>query len=401
MRRSKPLVVVIGVALVLGVGFAVATVLRSNPVKSNPVTTDACGSVTEAPTYKHVVVIVEENHSYGPIIGSGDAPYIDSLAASCGTATNYHNVTHFSLPNYLALTGGLSLSALAPFYNDCSPTSCAWPGSSIFGQTFAKSYQESMPYNCDTTASGLYAPKHNPELYFSDANCSTRDVPFSGGSGGGTSTCPSTVKQGASGAVVRTLQMDLNRWGAKPHLTINGNFDVPTQMAVDYLKSANGLPADGVASLKVWAVLGACRSGGTTGLIADFQTQAAAPAFAFVAPNLCNDMHDCSVATGDEWLKTNLAALLATPVYKSGNTAVFLTWDEGEPGSAGAACANNVSDQGCHVALLVIAPSVKPGTQVNTPLDHYSLLRTVEQLLGLAYLREAQTATSMVQAFNL
>jgi len=47
-----------------------------------------------------------ENHSYNQIIGSSQAPYINSLAGQFGLATNYRAVAHPSLPNYLALTGG-------------------------------------------------------------------------------------------------------------------------------------------------------------------------------------------------------------------------------------------------------------------------------------------------------
>jgi hypothetical protein len=45
-----------------------------------------------------------ENHSHGDIIGSPQAPYIDSLAAECGLAAIYHNISHPSLPNYLGAT---------------------------------------------------------------------------------------------------------------------------------------------------------------------------------------------------------------------------------------------------------------------------------------------------------
>ncbi len=48
-----------------------------------------------------------ENHSFGDIIGNtAQAPYLNSLAAECGLATNYHNISHPSLPNYIAATSG-------------------------------------------------------------------------------------------------------------------------------------------------------------------------------------------------------------------------------------------------------------------------------------------------------
>jgi hypothetical protein len=274
-----------------------------------------CGVLTTAPTIKHVIVIMEENHSYSATVGH--MPYLDGLAAQCGLATNYHSTTHNSLPNYLAMTSGLPMASLAPFVGDCSPTTCGTTAGSIFAQTFAKSYQESMPSNCDWNGSGEYAPKHNPYVYYKvKDSCSTRDVSL-------------------------------------------------------------------------------------TSLVPDFGKEATAPSFAFVTPNLCNDMHDCSVGTGDAWLKALVPKLIATPVYQSHDTAILITTDEGEPASAGENCAANVGDQSCHVELVVVAPSVKPGTRAAGSFNHYSLLRASEDLLGLSRLGQAASAPSLIPSFNL
>ena len=111
--------------------------------------------------------------------------------------------------------------------------------------------------------------------------------------------------------------------------------------------------------------------------------------FSFVTPNLCHDMHDCSVKDGDAWLSTWLPKLFAGSQYRAGRTAVFLTWDEDDRS------ADN------HIATLVLAPSVRAGTASSTKFDHYSMLRTTEQLLGLGFLGKAATATGMRGAFNL
>lgn len=87
-----------------------------------PTAANTCGSAPTAPTYKHVIWIFFENHSYSTVIGSSDAPYINSVADECGLATNYHNVTHPSLPNYISATSGLDLASLDPFTGDCDPT---------------------------------------------------------------------------------------------------------------------------------------------------------------------------------------------------------------------------------------------------------------------------------------
>jgi hypothetical protein len=112
-------------------------------------------------------------------------------------------------------------------------------------------------------------------------------------------------------------------------------------------------------------------------------------AYTFVTPNLCNDMHDCSVSTGDSWLSTFLPKLLGSSAYTSGSTAIFITWDEDDSSASN------------HVTTLVIAPSVPIGTRVATTFNHYSMLRTTEELLGVnTYLGNAATATSMRNPFH-
>jgi hypothetical protein len=120
--------------------------------------------------------------------------------------------------------------------------------------------------------------------------------------------------------------------------------------------------------------------------------------FTFITPNLCHDMHSspCAsttpdeVAAGDAWLAQFLPTVLTTPEYRSGTTAVFITWDEDDYSS----------DQ--HIPTLVVAPPIAPGTTVSTTFDHYSLLRTTEEMLGLSTdLGGAATATSMRPGFGL
>jgi hypothetical protein len=112
--------------------------------------------------------------------------------------------------------------------------------------------------------------------------------------------------------------------------------------------------------------------------------------FTFIAPNLCNDMHDCSIATGDSWLAALMPKILDSSQYLSGSTAVFITWDEDDYH------ANQ------HIPAIVVAPATRPGTRAATRFDHYSLLRTTEELLGLkTFLGNAAAAPSMRRAFGL
>ena len=112
--------------------------------------------------------------------------------------------------------------------------------------------------------------------------------------------------------------------------------------------------------------------------------------FTFVTPNLINDMHDGTVSDGDTWLSTFVPKVLSSAEYVAGRTALFITWDEDDL----------LGDN--HIPTLVIAPSVPPGTQVGTRLDHYALLRATQEMLDLTpLLGNAATAADLRTPFNL
>lgn len=111
--------------------------------------------------------------------------------------------------------------------------------------------------------------------------------------------------------------------------------------------------------------------------------------FTFIVPNVCDDMHSCSVATGDKWLSRFVPAIIVSPQYQAGSLVLFITFDE-----------NNLQSSN-KVPTLVIAPSVPRGLRVARRFTHYSLLGTAESLLNLPLLGGARTATSMVTSFHL
>src|SRR5437016_4579932 len=74
---------------------------------AQPAAGAVCGLTQNHPRrYAHVVWIWFENHSYEQIVGSSNAPYLNALIAGCGLATNFHNLTHASLPNYIGAVSG-------------------------------------------------------------------------------------------------------------------------------------------------------------------------------------------------------------------------------------------------------------------------------------------------------
>ena len=105
------------------------------------------------------------------------------------------------------------------------------------------------------------------------------------------------------------------------------------------------------------------------------------PTFAFISPNLCDDTHDCDVATGDRFL-AGLVPRLLREIGPHG--FVVLTWDEG---SSDTGCC--VDADGGHIATIVAGPDVRRHARGTRPVDHYGVLRTIEGALGLQPLGDA------------
>ena len=123
-------------------------------------------------------------------------------------------------------------------------------------------------------------------------------------------------------------------------------------------------------------------------------TNGTVPNFAWITPNMCNDMHDCSIATGDAWLANVVPGILASSAFQNGGV-LFITWDEGE---SSAGCCGNAT--GGQVATLVIAPNGIAGLRSTIAETHYSLLRTIEDAWGLSALGQAASAVAMREYFR-
>ncbi|MGN6170958.1 MAG: alkaline phosphatase family protein [Solirubrobacteraceae bacterium] len=250
----------------------------------------------------HIAVVVLENAEYSDVVGSRAAPFINGLARRYGLATQMYAISHPSLPNYLALTGGSTFG----IGSDC--TDCSAPGAGLAGQLGShgiswKAYMEDLPRPCFTGASaGDYAKRHNPFVYYRRLVARRADCE-------------------------RVVPLE--------------------QLSAD--ERAHALPK-----------------------------------FIWITPNLCHDMHDCGLSTADHFLARLLPPLLARLGHDG---LVFLTWDEG------------TSDDGCcrlaaggHIATIVAGPGARRHVRFATPVDHYSLLQTIEDLFGMRRLRGAACA---------
>jgi predicted secreted protein len=127
-------------------------------------------ATTAAAPFGHIVIVLEENTNYTNVVGSSQAPYLNSLMTQYGSATQYYANTHPSIGNYMMLTTGQVLT------NDDSQTPQSFPVSAgnVVRELLAagkswKSYAEDLPsvgYTGGDT--GNYAVRHNPLAYMTD-----------------------------------------------------------------------------------------------------------------------------------------------------------------------------------------------------------------------------------------
>ena len=111
------------------------------------------------------------------------------------------------------------------------------------------------------------------------------------------------------------------------------------------------------------------------------------PTFAWITPNLCDDTHDCGIATGDRFLARTVPSLLRE-IGPHGFLVV--SWDEG---TTNRGCCGGGA-RGGHIATVVAGPDVIAGSRTGAAVDHYGVLATIEHALALPALGRAADARS-------
>jgi phosphatidylinositol-3-phosphatase len=124
------------------------------------------------------------------------------------------------------------------------------------------------------------------------------------------------------------------------------------------------------------------------GALLDDITAGTLPTFGLLIPDICNDGHDCSTATTDDWLRSWLPIVKQGPDFRSNRLAIVITWDEDDEHS------------GNRVPMVVIHPSLKD-KQVTTRLDHYGLSASISRMGGIPSLRDADKGVDVFAAFGL
>jgi uncharacterized membrane protein len=245
----------------------------------------------------HVVIVMEENHSFASIIGSSSAPYINSLAQQGALFTQSFGVEHPSQPNYLDLFSGSNQGVTDDTCPHSFSTENLATELTAASQTFT-GFSEDLPAAGSTVCtSGAYAEKHAPWVNFTNV--------------------PATSNQ--------------------PFTSFPTDFtNLPTVSIVD--------------------------------------------------PNLNDDMHDGTIAQGDTWLQQHIDSYVQ--FAQTHNSLLIVTWDEDDNAS------------GNQIATIFVGPMVKQGQFAET-INHFNVLRTVEDLYGLTHIGGAATATPISDVWKV
>ncbi len=108
--------------------------------------------------------------------------------------------------------------------------------------------------------------------------------------------------------------------------------------------------------------------------------------FAFIVPNMTNDMHDGTTAQGDAFLQAFTPLVTSSPDWA--HTLYIVSFDEGTTSVNG----------GGHIYTAAAAPWLGPAS-ISTTYNHYNVLRTIEEIFGLPFLGSAATTTTITQLF--
>ena len=312
------------------------------------------------PRYQHIVEIMMENTSYGTIIGNPAAPNLNALANRYGLATNYFGVTHPSEPNYIASIGGsyFGIQDDNQFY--CTPA-MASTDPNCDGTTVNHTVDE--PSLADQlTAAGKTWKGYFQNLPYVNPNHVVKSGPNANG--------PYTFKWPSNSNALYASKHN-------PFINFTGTQGALSQMVPD-----NQLGLD---------------------LLTDHL-----PDYSLVVPDQCHDMHGtggCSETTnliraGDQYVRTTVDEVMASPTWKKGNNAIVITWDEddySDQGQPGTGCCG-FDPGGGHVVTIVITNHDSSHVIDSTPYNHYSLLRTIEAAFGLPCLRNACSREISVMA---
>lgn len=328
-------------------------------------------SPSPLPPIKHVFIIMLENESYPVTFGPQSiAPYLSrELPKQGALLPNYYGVGHYSLDNYIAM-----ISGQAP--NPATQADCS-------------TYSEFVPTakkpdaNGQLPGTGCVYPKSVSTL----ANQLT-DAGF-------------TWK-----AYMEDMGKDPAREAATCAHPVIGTTDITEHATPQDQYAAKHNPFVYFHTIIDHKKYCDSRVVNLDHLTTDLAKLDSTPNFVYITPNLCHDGHDAPCKNGepgglisaDAFLRTWVPRIVESPAFKQ-DGLLIITFDEGNDGGA---CCNEkplpggpqpggkIGPGGGRIGAVLLSPYIAPGTQSETAYNHYSLLRTLEDIFGLSHLGYAQ-----------
>ena len=336
----------------------------------------ASQAAAKVPHIKHVFIVVLENENASTTFGKDSpAPYLaQTLKRKGAFVPNYYGIAHLSNPNYLAMVSGQSPNLQTQ--TDCQIYNDVTPGTRVAdGQVFGTGCV--YPPGVETIGNQLGASGYKWRGYMEDMNA---DVPK-----GQQSPCrhPAIGERDPWQKATPTDQ----------YATRHNPF-VYFHSIIDFRRTCKHHDVD------------------YSQLRSDLSRRRAAPAYAFIVPDLCHDGHDSPCANGspgglisaNRWLRREMPTILHSRAFKH-RGLLIVTFDEAEAAGDTAdssACCNeqpgpsivppstpglaNPGPGGGRVGAVMVSPCIKPGTVTKHRYNHYSLLRSVERNFDLPYL---------------
>jgi hypothetical protein len=332
----------------------------------------AGAQAADGPPIRHVFVLMLENENAAvTFAGKPPAPYLaQTLPARGALISNYYGIGHASLDNYIALVSGQAPNEKTQL--DCplfSDFLAAQPGLDAHGQLLGLGCI--YPNTVKTLPDQLEAAGRTWKGYMEDMGKDPQRE---------RATCGHPAIGKPDETLIATAT---DKYAAKhdPFVYFHTIIDDPARCDT-HVVNLDALPKD-------------LRSADTT------------PNYVFITPNLCNDGHDPLCIDGgpggftavDAFLRKWVPLITASPAFKQ-DGLLIITFDESEgngPEGSTACCgekplasarrpAGVLGPGGGRIGAVVLSPFIKPGTVSTVPYNHYSLLRTVEDIFGLGHL---------------
>lgn len=299
--------------------------------------------VTSAPApaathLQRIFYIMMENQGFDDVIGHEtasyvlDTPFITSIAFRYGLETLSFGTTHPSLPNYLSLIGG-----------------------SYYGiqDDNASCYAVPKPTPCDTARGAtlvdlLEARKMTWVAY-------EQSMPSVGYLG---------------------VQYPTNPNGPVHYAQKHNPFLYYKDIVTNPARMKNIQPLNSMTTIAM-----------------ALANPATAPNFVFIVPDECHDMHgtsdcpsgDALLVEGDKYVQQVVTTIMRSKAFTA-DSAIIVSWDENDYSSNVGCCGSVYPHGGGHMATIVITPRYKQPIQTALPSNHYSELRSIEDLLGLQHI---------------